>query len=162
METLYEFIKEHSDGKGEDMMWKSTAIISDAVEKNFTKDAKKKLLDDLYGLMSGGHYNESMADCDVEKMFYVDESGVEHYGPYLTKPEVKALYDKVKTTIPDYNEWDWYVTLHMIVSDNHNLINDWFPGETATEHVERYVKMAVNWLHDQDRPCTNRIWTYMH
>ena len=162
MQTIYDLIKEHSNGKGEDTMWKSTQIISDAVEHSMPEDAKKKLYNDLFGLMSGGHYNEEMADADVEKMYYIDDAGEKHYAPYLTAPVVKEEYDKVAPKIPAYNEWDFYVTLHMVVSDYHNLLNKWFPDEPQEERVGKYVELAVNWLADDDQPATDRIWAYLH
>ena len=162
MKTIYELIKEHSSGKGEDVMWKSTAIISDAIERGMPEDEKHKLYDALFGLMSNGHYNEEMALADVEKMYYLDEAGEKHYAPYLTAPVVKEEYDKVADKIPAYNEWDFYVTMHMIVSDNHNLLNKWFPDAPQEERIEKYVELAVNWLADDDWPSTDRIWAYLH
>ena len=162
METIYELIKKNSVGKGEDIMWKSTAIISDAVEHDMSEDAKKKLYNDLYGLMSNGHYNEDMALCDVEKMYYEDSGGSKHYAPYLTAPAVKEEYNKIASKINEYNEWDFYVTLHMIVSDYHNLMERWFPEDSQEERIEKYVELAVNWLDDDDWPENDRIWAYLH
>lgn len=162
METIYELIKKNSAGKGEAMMWKSTAIISDAIEKNMSAEAREELYDELFGLMSGGHYNECMAKADVEKMYYVGNDAQEHYGPYLTDSVVKEHYDKVSSVIPDYNMWDFYVTLHMIASDNHDLYMKWFPGATQEERIEKYVDAAVNWLNDVDWPEKDKIWAYLH
>ena len=162
MQTIYELIKEHSAGKGEDVMWKSTAIISDAIEHSMPEEAKRKLHDALFGLMSDGHYDKEMAFADVSKMYYVDSAGVKHMAPYLTETVVKEEYDKVSAKIPAYNEWDFYVTMHMIVSDNHNLLERWFPGEPQEERIRKYVEMSVNWLADDDWPSTDRIWAYLH
>ena len=162
METIYNLIKTHSTGKGEDTMWKSTAIISDSIEKNMPEKAKAELYEELYGLMSGGHYDCEMAEQDVKKMYYVDENGEKHHGPYLTAPVVKELYEKVKSHVADYNEWDFYVTLHMIVSDYHNILVKWFPSASQDERIEKYVELAVNWLNDPDWPSKDRIWSYLH
>ena len=162
METIYELIKKHAKGKGEDTMWKSTAIISDAIETSMPKDAKCKLYDDLYVLLSGGHYDEEMAKADVEKMYYIDEMGEKRYGPYLDITATNELYRKAKSVLPAYNEWDFYVTLHMIVSDNYNLIMKWFPNSTPDERTAKFFDMAVNWLADQDWPSNDRIWAYLH
>ena len=162
MESIYELIKNHSEGKGEDMMWKSTEIISDAIDKSMPESAKKELYYDLYGLMSNGHYDREMAISDVEDMYYVGEDGDKHYAPYLTEPVVKEEFNKVESKIPHYNEWDFYVTLHMIVSDNHNLLNRWFPSDTQDERIRKYVETAVNWLADDDWPSHDKIWAYLH
>lgn len=162
METIYELIKKHSAGKGEEMMWKTTEVISEAIKHGLPEDYKVKLYNELYGLLSDGHYNEAMAEADIAKMYYVDEDDEKHYAPYFTAPAVKDEYTKIKSMIPDYNEWDFAVTLNMVASDNHNLIMKWFPESTAESRLEKYVEMAVNWLHDQDWPETDKIWAYLH
>ena len=162
METIYNLIKSHSNGKGEDMMWRSTAIISDSIEKWMPEKNKKELYDELFGLMSGGHYDKDMAVQDVEKMYYVDEADEKHYGPYLEETVVKELFDGVSAKVAPYNMWDFYVTLHMIVSDYHNILLKWFPDDTKEERVEKYVELAVNWLKDPDQESTDRIWAYLH
>ena len=162
METIYELIKKHFAGNGEDVMWKSTEMISDAIERSMPEMAKKHLMNDLYGLMTGGHYDSEMAEADVEKMFFVDEAGDKHFGPFYSHKEVKAVYDKVYQKIPDYNEYDFYVVMNMVASDNHDLLIEWFPNDTADERAEKYAKMAVMWLDDKDWPTTDKIWSYLH
>ena len=162
METIYNLIKTHSTGKGEDMMWRSTAMISDAIEKWMPEEKKKDLYNSLFGLMSEGHYDEEMAKSDVVKMFYVDSDGEKHYGPYLEDDAVKKSFEGVSSKIEDYNCWDFYVTLHMIVSDYHNIMMKWFPDDTSGERVDKYVELAVNWLSDPDKVSTDRIWAYLH
>ena len=162
METIYELIKKHSDGKGEDMMWKTTEAISEAIEHGLPEDHKVKLYNELYGLLSDGHYNESMAEADIAKMYYIDEDGDKHYAPYFAAPAVKEAYAKVKSTIPAYNEYDFAVVMNMVASDNHNLYMKWFPDSTSEERHEKYVEMAVNWLADQDWPRKDKIWAYLH
>ena len=161
--TLYDFVKTYGKGKGEPMMWKSVAIISDAVEKNMPEDAKKELLRDIYREMSDGHYNEQFAHEDVSKMYYVGDNGDKHFAPYWTDAKIKDIYDSVQDEVEPYNMWDFYTTLNMIWSDNYMLLTRWFPDENDTELSEKAVEMAINWLNDEDNPFgRNKIWGYFN
>ena len=163
METIYDLIKEHSTGKGEGTMWESTRIISDAIDESMPEKAKKKLYSDLFGLLSDGHYDEHFAKDAVRCMYYLDDSGEKHYAPYLTDGRVEELYKGVKDQMPEaYNLWDFYVVLHMVASDYHNLIMVWYPDSTSDERIERYVELAVNWLHDDDWKTDDKVWKYLH
>ena len=161
--TLYDFVKTYGKGKGEPMMWKSVAIISDSVEKNMPEDAKKELLRDIYREMSDGHYNEQFAHEDVSKMYYVGDNGDKHFAPYWTDAKIKDIYDSVQDEVEPYNMWDFYTTLNMIWSDNYMLLTRWFPDENDTELSEKAVEMAINWLNDEDNPFgRNKIWGYFN
>ena len=161
--TLYDFVKTYGKGKGEPMMWKSVAIISDSVEKNMPEDAKNELLRDIYREMSDGHYNEQFAHEDVSKMYYVGDNGDKHFAPYWTDAKIKDIYDSVQDEVEPYNMWDFYTTLNMIWSDNYMLLTRWFPDENDTELSEKAVEMAINWLNDEDNPFgRNKIWGYLN
>ena len=162
MESIYEIIKAHSDGKGEGMMWKSTKMISDAIEAEMPKEAADKLKRDIYALMCGGHFNEDFAKEAVSKMYYEDENGERKYAPYWTESAVREVYESVKDSIAYYNFWDFFATLHMVASDTHALIVRWFPDENSEEREARYVEMAVNWLNDADWPTHTKIWDYLN
>lgn len=162
METIYEIIKSHSEGKGEGMMWDSTRLISDAIEADMPKEASDKLKRDIYALMCGGHFNEAFAKEAVSKMYYTDENGEPKYAPYWTEAAVREMYEPVKAKISAYNFWDFFVTLHTIASDNHALLVKWFPEENSDEREIRYVELAVNWLCDADWPTHTKIWDYLN
>lgn len=162
MESIYELIKKNATGKGEGMMWKSTAIISDAIEKNMPAEAQKELYDDLYGLMSGGHYNECMAKADVEKMYFEDAKGEVHHAPYWTDAQIRETYEVHKDKIPEYNCWDYYVVFNMIASDNWVMYHTWWPDITPEVFAQKVAEASVNWLADQDWAETDKIWSYLH
>ena len=163
MESLYEMIKKNGTGKGEPVMWRSVKVISDAVEEHMDEDAKHELMRDVYAEMAGGHYNEQMAMEDVSKMYYTDEDGKKMYAPYWTKEQVAGVYDSVKSEIPEYNMWDFFVTLQMVKSDNCPMLKKWFPNATPEEMTQKFVAMAVNWLKDEDNPFgTEKIWKYLN
>lgn len=161
--NLYEFTKKYSEGRGENAMWKSVAIISEAVEKSMPESDKMALMRKMYGAMDGCHYNEDFAREDVAKMYYVDEDGNERFAPYWTDAQIKEVYESVRSDIPEYNMWDFYVALNMVKSDNFMLYRGWFPDAQASDMDEKFVEAAVVWLNDPDyRYPDSKIWHYLN
>lgn len=144
-------------------MWKTVSIISDFIEKKMPEEDKETLLRKMYGAMSSCHYNEEFAKEDVAKMYYVDEDGSERYAPYWTESQVKDVYESVRDEIPEYNMWDFYVTLQMQKADNCPLLRRWFPDASSSDMDTRFVELAVNWLNDADSPYPDgKIWHYLN
>lgn len=164
METIYDIIKANFSDKGEATMWDATKVISDAVEHSMPEDHREHLKREIYALMSGGHFNEMFAKEAVGRMYYTDDDGKDHYAPYWTEQAVREMYDSVAKDIPHYNFWDFFVTLHLVSTRNHKLLVKWFPKEDTDEREDRYVEMAVNWLHDEQSPFGKgtKIWGYMN
>ena len=162
MNTLFDLIKAHGEGKGEAVMWKSVRVISDAIEKHMDEDTKKSLARSIYSEMAGGHYNEEFAMEDVSKMYYVGADGKKHYAPYWTEAKTREWYEAMKDQIPYYNCWDFFVTVNMIASDNAQVIKEWFPDITQEEREKKYAKLALNWLKDEDWPAHDKIWHYIY
>ena len=163
METLYEIIKKYSNGKGENTMWKSVKIISDTVDLFLDDVAKDSLAREIYSAMAGGHYDESFAMGDVKRMYYVDENGEKKYAPYWTLQQTDMLYQGVKSRIPHYNTYDFFVAMNMIKSDNIELLKKWFPNDNETECAMKVRDMAVVWLDDPDNPYgSEKIWRYLN
>ena len=162
--TLYDLTKKYGEGKGEGMMWTTLRLVSDAIDASMTDDKRCALMRDLYGKMSGGHYNQEYAVADVEKMYYVDGDDEKHYAPYWTEPQVNAVYESIQDDIPsDYNCWDFYVALQMTKADNYMLVKHWFPALAEPELDKKLVEMAVAWLDDPDSPYgTKKVWEYMN
>lgn len=70
---------------------------------------------------------------------------------------------EIRGVIPDYNEWDYYVTVQMIYSDNYNLIHEWFPNISEDEFNQKIYQLATNWLNDKDNPFGNsKTWCYFN
>ena len=151
-------------GKGEEMMWSAVRVVSDAVESSMSDKDKDALMARLYGMLSGGHFDEEYAVEAVSKMCYKDKDGIKRSAPYWTIPEVEEIYDDVKDRIPkEYNMWDFYVTFQMVASDNWNLIHRWWPEIKQDEFAKRITDLAVNFLDDSDNPYgTRKIWCYLH
>ena len=161
--TLYELTKKYSAGKGEDMMWKTLSLVSDSVESSMQPCDRKKLIRKVYCAMSGGHYNEEFAREDIAKMYYKDADGIKHYAPYWPDEALHSLYEAHKSEIPGYNFWDWAVTMNMIKSDYCQLLSEWFPDDDEETRNERIVRLAINWLDDEDNPFgQSKIWCYLN
>ena len=135
----------------------------DFLVKNMDPQAKHEMMRNLYGQMSGGHYDRDYAITDVEKMYYIDKSGAKQSAPYWSENQVHEVYEQVKKDIPaGYNFWDFYVTLQMVRSNNTELLMRWFPEATPQENDKRFVELAINFLKDPDSPFDGSIiWDYL-
>lgn len=161
--TIYELTKKYGEGRGEATMWSTVAIVSEAVEALMTEAEKNSLIRRVYGMMSDGHYNEEFAREDIAKMYYTDRDGVKRYGPYWPDSALRSIYDKIKAQIPGYNCWDWAVTMSMIKSDYCPLLTEWFPADNEDIRNERIVRLAINWLRDEDSPLgKSKTWKYFN
>lgn len=162
--TLYDLTKKYGEGKGEGTMWKTLALVSDAIENSMEPSAKHKLMRSVYGAISNGHYNDAFAKEDIAKMYYVDDAGRQHNAPYWTDEQMGEVYEKVKASLPSaYNACDFAVTMNMIKSDNCALLHKWFPNATQEEMDAKLVDLAVNWLNDSDNPLGDaKIWRYLN
>ncbi len=161
--TLYDLTKTYGSGKGEEMMWRTVAAVSDAVDEFMPPEHKCALLRKVYGEMSGGHYNEEFAEEDIKKMYYVDRSGVKHSAPYWPASAVREIYETVKNQVRPYNACDFNVTMNMMAADNWPLLEKWFPGMSTEERTAKTAEMAVNWLNDPDsRHIDSKTWNYLN
>lgn len=160
--TLYELIKANSNGKGEGLMWGSVELISKFMDEHVSKEDREKLMCKIYGLMSGGHYNEEFAEKRIAKMYYQDKGGRKHYAPYWPSEEVEDIYEEVKSRIPNYNLYDFMVTMNMKGSDEWHLLHSWFPDITPDQFAKKVTESALNWLTDEDWPTKSKIWDYFN
>lgn len=135
-------------------------VLSDYLHNILDEDEYCDMCKKVYSEVAGGHYNREFAEKQIAKMYYT-EQGEKIFGPFYTESEVYKICEKVQSQIPSgYNFYDFEVALNMIVSDNHNLIEDWFEEEDSQE---RYVEMTVNWLNDEDNPFgSEKVWGYFN
>ena len=159
--NLYELTKKYGEGKGEDMMWKTVRVVSDAVESSMDERSKRALIRKVFGAMSDRHYNEELAKSDVSQMYYTDSDGNKHQAPYWPEDAVREIYEDNQECIPDYNFWDFFVTMNMIASDNWCMLKRWFPNYNSSDMNEKIAEMAVAWLKDEDWPTKTKIWDYL-
>lgn len=159
--TLYELTKKYGEGQGEGMMWKTVRIISDAVDSDMDEHAQKALVRKIYGAMTDKHYNTEMAHNDVSGMYYTDADGNKHNAPYWTDTDMETAYGMYKDEIPDYNLWDFAVTMNMVKSDNWCMLRNWFPNYDEKELTEKVIEMSLAFLKDEDWPTKTKIWDYL-
>ena len=75
------------------------------------------------------------------------------------------IYDKDNQcyVVENYNEYDFYVTLNMIKSDNYELYKKRFNGYSDNQLDKLFIEDAINWLDDKDNPFgKNKIWKYLN
>ena len=137
------------------------SILSKALN-NLPEEDKELLTKKVYYLLNGGHYDEEFAKAAVAKMYYLD--GKEKvYAPYWMQGEIEKLYNQVKNEIEDYNLWDFYVTMNMIMSDNYNLLIKRYPESSKDEKTNIILEDSINYLNDEDNPFgTEKIWGYLN
>ena len=163
MAKLYDIIKNNSTGKGESAMWKSVDIMSEFLDDKLSEHDMDELSSKLFGVMSGGHYDETFAHNEVKKMYYIDRNNRKHSAPYWTEGEVHNMYERVRNKISSqYTFYDFYVTFNMIASDNWCLYTSWWPDIKNEELLVKFCESTVNWLSDEDWPTTSKIWDYFH
>ena len=160
---VYSILKEGLKGEGSDKMWCTTKILSDAIEQYVPDKQKDVIKTKVYYSTFGGHFNRDFADDAISKFYYVDLNGIKHQAPYWTEDEVVEIYENIKREIPDYNFYDFEVTLNMVKSDNCNKLKSWFPDNTQSELLDKLIDEAVNYLDDVDNPYgTEKIWKYLN
>ena len=163
MMTVYSILKEGLKNEGSDKMWCTTKILSDSIEEFVPEKQKEVLLNKIYYSMNGGHFDKESAERAISKMYYFDGSKIQHQAPYWTESEVRPLYERVRSKIPNYNFYDFEVTMNMVKSDNYMKLKHWFPDESEPELINRYIEEAVNYLDDEDNPFgTEKIWKYLN
>lgn len=160
--TLYNLIKQYTNGS-EESMWQSVKTISDFLDNKLSEDDKDCLNRCIYGIMSKGHYNETFAKEDIDKMTVSGKQSLPIN--FFTLEQAEELFKEYHrgSFVESYNEYDFWVTLNMILTDNIELIRNWFPQEGTDELNKRIYTMAVNWLNDNDNPFgTSKIWCYFN
>lgn len=161
--TIYEIIKEnYQKVKSDDKtMWATVKLVSDALKPMKETDPEEywMLVKDVYAEICGWHFNEMFAEWQIEQMRYKDRNGMAHKAPHWTKEQRHLAYESIKSKLknPNYNVWDFGVTLEMMYSDNICLLKEWFPNATEQELETKVVESALNYLNDDD-DLEGKIW----
>ena len=160
---IYSILKNGLRDEGSDKMWCITKILSDSINEFIPEKQKDILLDKVYYSVNGGHFDKEFADKAISKFYYVDEAREKHQAPYWTESEIRPIYNQVRSRIPEYNFYDFEVTMNMVKSDNCNKLKRWFPEASSAELFDKLVEEAVNYLDDEDNPFGNeKIWKYLN
>lgn len=148
---LYELLEKYGKGKGEAVMWESTRLVSDYIKP--MKEANPKeywsLMRQVYGLMSGGHYNEEFALHDVGCIEYTGKEGKIRKGAYWTSDQVEEA-TKGMSFPSGTTKWDKFVAFNSFYSDTCKVLNE-----------EQILKAAYQfYFADEDFGARNKIWYY--
>lgn len=141
---LYELIEKYGKGKGEAVMWETTKLVSDFIKpmKETNKEEYWRLMREVYGKMSGGHYDEVWAMYDVSKMLPVGE----HWSMKQIEEATRGMTFPNGTTLCDK-----YVAFNAFANDLNGVLSD-----------EEIIKAAhAFWFADKDYPKNDKIWRYM-
>lgn len=158
--TLMKLIVENLADNGGKEMLELTKVLSEFVEKNVSDKDKDALLRDVYGVVSGGHFNRMYADEAIGKMYYEDANGMKHPAPYFSEDEVEEIFEEHKDDVSDYTIFDLAVTLNMLRSDNARFLNKYAKDEAQAKQM--VVDMAVEYLQDPDAPHPHsKVWCYL-
>lgn len=91
----------------------------------------------LYTFLYGSHFCEQTAHKAVKGMKNKDGS----YGEIVPKGTTDEHAKKMGIVFEHFNEWDWYYTVNMVMSDYYGI------GDPTTLY-----KIARAWLEDVDVP----------
>lgn len=143
---LYELIEKYGKGKGEAVMWESTKLVSDFIKpmKETNKKEYWRLLREVYGKMSGGHYNEEFAKWDVAQMQPLGE----YWSMKQIEEATKGMAFPNGTTLCDK-----YVAFNSFANDLNGVLTD-----------EQILQAAYQfYFADEDFPKERgaKIWCYM-
>ena len=142
--NLYDIIVKYGKGKGEAVMWESTKEISDflAPMKETNKEEYWYLMRKVFGIMSGGHYNEEFSEHDVKEM--------QPLGEYWSRKQVEEA-TKGMTFASGVTPCDKYVAFNAFANDLKCTLSD-----------EDILKSAYAfWFADKDWKRSSKIWEYM-
>ena len=86
--------------------------------------------------------------------------------PYCAKgekafEELKKEYDRLAWDIPDYNFWDFAVTMNKMYADHIDVVGKWSKNKDTTR--KRISELAISFLCDEStNHPTDKIWWYMN
>lgn len=156
-----ELIQKYQEGTTPEQMKAITIVIGKFVAKHATEEELHQLYQDVYGVISEGHFDRHFADEAISKMWFEDEYGEKHYAPFYTEDEIKEVFSLNKDDISDYTIYDLAVTMNMLRSDNNRFLEKYASSESNKK--EMVTCMAIEYLQDPDAPHpTSKIWHYIN
>ncbi len=106
------------------------------------------------------HFDECTARGCIATLYYYEDDTHRVYAPFFDYEEVKAEYRKFADQIPDYNLWDFAVTMNLIYSNHSDLVKKWSKSEESI--IKKISDLSVSFLNDEDtNHPTDKIFWYM-
>lgn len=157
------YIEEHQGQLNGVQLLEISKLLGKVID-NHVEDHVDKVIRKIAGIKNNYHFDKETAEEVISKMYY-DENG-KKFAPYWKFEDVKAIYNNYKDSNPilnKYNEYDFYVTLNMIKSDNYKLYKKRFNTYSDSQLDKLFIEDAINWLDDTDNPFgENKIWKYLN
>lgn len=122
------------------------------------EEAAMRTLD--YYMTGNSHFTELSARGCIAQMYYFKSDTEKSYAPFIEYEEVKRVYKDIKEDIPEYNVWDFAVTMNLMYSNHHESLEKW---EKKCNILRKLCDMSVEFLNDEDTSHPDdKIWWYMN
>ena len=103
-----------------------------------------------YFMSGNSHFNEISARGCIAQMYYYRSDTEKAFAPYFSYEEVREEYEKVADAIPDYNLWDFAVTMNLVYSNHIESV------------INKITDLSVSFLSDEDtNHPTDKIFWYV-
>ena len=106
------------------------------------------------------HFEEMTARACIAQMYYFTDDTSRIFAPFVNYDRAKELYSEIAMDIPDYNFWDFAVTLNLAYSSHIGAISGWTRSKEQIE--KRLTQLAVSFLNSNAKQFDGKIWWYMN
>lgn len=104
---------------------------------------------------------EQLGRACIANIYYFDDDVHKKYAPYFGFDELKEDYERLSWNIPDYNFWDFAVTMNKMYADHIDVVGKWSKNKDTTR--KRISELAISFLCDEStNHPTDKIWWYMN
>jgi hypothetical protein len=115
----------------------------------------------LYWMERKHHFDEQLGRACIANIYYFDNDVHKKYAPYFGFDELKEDYERLSWNIPDYNFWDFAVTMNKMYADHIDVVGKWSKNKDTTR--KRISELAISFLCDEStNHTTDKIWWYMN
>ena len=144
------YVKLKGTDKGQEAMEKTIKIFDELMKdlKTSHPDYYEKLLNKLYVVANGYHFNQATLDEAYEHMINDDGSKA----PKWSLAETTQVAKSNGIVMDKFNEYDWNYVMNMLYSDYREVLGD---------SVSNYVRMGHKFLKDKDAPDGKAYRYYM-
>ena len=140
-------------------------LVVSHIDSQHNETEAECLIRKIHETLHGKHFDEECAEKTVSKMYYIkDGTSAKTYGAFITLEQSNKIFSRYKDDISKaYNNYDFFVAMNMIYSDNYNLYRKWFKEPTEDVLVNVVTEATINWLNDVDSPYSEdtKIWSYL-
>ena len=152
-----DFVEKYQQELTPEQMLSIAKAIGKCLSFKLSDDEVHHLCAMVYGVLSEEHFDKHFADDAIRKMWYEDADGIKHMAPFFSDDEIREAFDKHQDDISDYTIHDLAVTMNLMRSDHHVMLERY--SKDADEMKEMVVLMAIEYLQDSDCLHPNsKIW----